>query len=74
MPLSPLAHAQSDDQGDTAKLGLIAREERYCQILIRKATAERFELPNLQPGWMMDELIYPLGSIEPTFSNLRRIC
>jgi len=62
VPLSRLAHARSGDKGDTANIGVIAREDRYYPILAREVTAdrvkrhfgslcrgevERFELPNL---------------------------
>jgi hypothetical protein len=62
MRLIDIAHARSGDKGDTANIGLIAREERFYQILAREVTAERvkahfagickgrverFELPNL---------------------------
>ena len=61
-PLYRLAHARSGDKGDTANIGLIAREPRYYPVLVREVTAdrvkahfgslcegevERFELPNL---------------------------
>jgi hypothetical protein len=61
-PLYRLAHARSGDKGDTANIGLLAREPRYYPILVREVTAdrvkahfgslcegevERFELPNL---------------------------
>ncbi len=57
-----IAHARSGDKGDTANVGLIARDLRYYPILQREVTAERvkkhftgicfgevqrFELPNL---------------------------
>ena len=60
--LLQLAHARSGDKGDTANVGLIAREPEYYPILVRRVTAarvarhfrgmitgpvERFELPNL---------------------------
>ena len=62
VPLSRLAHARSGDKGDTANIGVIAREDRYYPILAREVTADRvkrhfgslcrgevehFELPNL---------------------------
>jgi hypothetical protein len=61
-PLYRLAHARSGDKGDTANIGLLAREPRYYPVLVREVTAdrvkahfgslcegevERFELPNL---------------------------
>jgi hypothetical protein len=61
-PLYRLAHARSGDKGDTANIGLIAREPRYYPVLVREVTAdrvkahfgslcqgevERYELPNL---------------------------
>ena len=60
--LVEIAHARSGDKGDTANVGLIAREARWYPVLAREVTAERvaahfrgmitggvdrFELPNL---------------------------
>ena len=60
--LIELAHARSGDKGDTANVGIIAREPGYYPILVREVTAERvkehfagvclgkvqrYELPNL---------------------------
>jgi hypothetical protein len=60
--LVELAHARSGDKGDTANVGLIAREPKWYPVLEREVTAarvaehfhgmltggvERFELPNL---------------------------
>ena len=60
--LLKIAHARSGDKGDTANIGLIAREERHYPILAREVTCERvkrhfgslcsgpverFELPNI---------------------------
>ena len=60
--LLQLAHARSGDKGDTANIGLIARQPEFYPILVREVTAERvkahfaeichgeverFELPNL---------------------------
>jgi len=57
-----IAHSRSGDKGDTANVGLIARDPRYYPVLVREVTAarvkehfaeicfgevERFELPNL---------------------------
>ena len=57
-----IAHARSGDKGDTANIGLIAREPRFYPILVREVTpervkahfrdlckgkVERYELPNL---------------------------
>jgi hypothetical protein len=57
-----LAHARSGDKGDTANIGLIARDPEYYPHLFERVTAsevkrhfegichgpvERFELPNL---------------------------
>jgi hypothetical protein len=57
-----IAHARSGDKGDTANVGLIARDPRFYPVLVREVTAarvkehfaeicfgevERFELPNL---------------------------
>jgi len=60
--LIELAHARSGDKGDTANVGIIARDPKHYPILVREVTAERvkkhfegvcfgevqrFELPNL---------------------------
>jgi hypothetical protein len=60
--LIDLAHARSGDKGDTANIGLVAREERFYPVLAREVTpervkshfgdlckgkVERYELPNL---------------------------
>jgi len=60
--LIELAHARSGDKGDTANVGIIARDPKDYPILVREVTAERvkkhfegvvlgkvqrFELPNL---------------------------
>jgi len=60
--LIEIAHARSGDKGDTANIGLIAREPRFYPILKREVTSdrvkahfgrlcegavERYELPNL---------------------------
>jgi hypothetical protein len=60
--LIEIAHARSGDKGDTANIGLIARESRFYPILVREVTTERvkahfgrlckgnverYELPNL---------------------------
>jgi hypothetical protein len=60
--LQALAHARSGDKGDTANIGLIARDPRDYPLLVREVTAarvarhfrgmitgpvERYELPNL---------------------------
>ncbi len=60
--LLDLAHARSGDKGDTANVGVIARQVAFYPILVRELTAERvaahfagvitggverFELPNL---------------------------
>jgi hypothetical protein len=57
-----LAHARSGDKGDTANIGLIARQPEFYPIILREVTedrvkshfegicrgkVERFELPNL---------------------------
>jgi hypothetical protein len=57
-----LAHARSGDKGDTANVGLIARDPKFYPLLVESVTAdrverhfagichggvERFELPNL---------------------------
>ena len=58
-----ICHARSGDKGDTANIGLIAREPKYYMIIQKYVTAERvkkhfdgicfgsverFELPNLK--------------------------
>jgi len=60
--LVDIAHARSGDKGDTANVGVIAREPRWYPVLVRELTVERvtahfrgiitggverFELPNL---------------------------
>jgi len=60
--LVEIAHARSGDKGDTANVGLIARDPKHYLALVREVTAERvkqhfaevckgevqrFELPNL---------------------------
>jgi hypothetical protein len=60
--LLEIAHARSGDKGDTANVGLIARDPQHYPILVREVTAERvkqhfaglvlgeverFEVPNL---------------------------
>jgi hypothetical protein len=60
--LIEIAHARSGDKGDTANIGLIAREPRFYPTLLREVTpervkahfgelckgkVERYELPNL---------------------------
>ena len=60
--LVDIAHARSGDKGDTANVGIIAREPRWYPVLVRELTTERvaahfrgiitggverFELPNL---------------------------
>lgn len=60
--LADIAYARSGDKGDTANVGVVAREPRYYAVLVRELTAERvkahfagivlgeverFELPNL---------------------------
>ena len=60
--LIEIAHARSGDKGDTANIGLIAREPRFYPVLVREVTpervkahfgalcrgqVERYELPNL---------------------------
>ncbi|MGH7701338.1 MAG: AtuA-related protein [Gemmatimonadales bacterium] len=62
MRLLEIAHARSGDKGDTANIGLIARDPKDYPLLVRQVTAarvarhfrgliagkvERFELPNL---------------------------
>lgn len=60
--LSKICHARSGDKGDTANIGLIARDVEYYKIIEKYVTAERvkkhfegiclgrverYELPNL---------------------------
>ena len=60
--LIDLAHARSGDKGDSANIGIIARQPEYYPILVSQVTAERvkehfegvclgkverFEVPNL---------------------------
>jgi hypothetical protein len=60
--LLDIAHARSGDKGDTANVGLIARDEKYYPVIRKYVTAERvkeffgpmvkgpvvrYELPNL---------------------------
>ena len=62
-PLVAIAHARSGDKGDTANVGLIAKQAKHYSVLVREVTAarvrkhfkgvitgpvERFELPNLK--------------------------
>jgi hypothetical protein len=39
--LVEIASARSGDKGDTANVGLLAREARYYPVLVREVTAER---------------------------------
>ncbi len=58
-----IAHARSGDKGDTANVGLIAKESKFYSVLVREVTAERvkehfaelcegpvdrYEIPNLE--------------------------
>ncbi len=60
--LVDIAHARSGDKGDTANVGVIAKDPRWYPVLVREVTVERvtrhfagmltggverFELPNL---------------------------
>jgi hypothetical protein len=60
--LSQIAHARSGDKGDLSNIGLIAKDPRHYDLLLREVTAERvkshfgplvagkvsrYELPNL---------------------------
>ena len=60
--LADMAYARSGDKGDTANVGLVARDPKHYPLLVREVTAarvarhfhgmltgevERFELPNL---------------------------
>jgi hypothetical protein len=61
--LLKIAHARSGDKGDTANVGLIAKDSKFYDVLVREVTAERvkghfaeicfgaverFEIPNLE--------------------------
>ncbi|HYK10546.1 MAG TPA: hypothetical protein VEV39_07090 [Gemmatimonadales bacterium] len=61
--LVDIAHARSGDKGDTANVGLIAKQAKHYPLLVKQVTAarvrrhfkgvitgpvERFELPNLK--------------------------
>ncbi|GJQ20558.1 MAG: hypothetical protein HBSIN02_09130 [Bacteroidia bacterium] len=65
-----ICHGRSGDKGDTANIGLIAREEKFYPLIERVVTAdrvkeyfgamvlgpvERFELPNL---WALNFLLH----------------
>ncbi|MEP0823379.1 MAG: hypothetical protein HRF44_11070 [Ignavibacterium sp.] len=65
-----ICHGRSGDKGDTANIGLIAREEKFYPLIERAITAERvkeyfgamvlgpverFELPNL---WALNFLLH----------------
>lgn len=58
-----IAHARSGDKGDTANVGLIAKESKFYGVLVQEVTAERvkehfaelcegavdrYEIPNLE--------------------------
>jgi len=60
--LVDIAHARSGDKGDTANVGIIAKDPKWYPVLVREVTVERvtahfrgmltggverFELPNL---------------------------
>lgn len=60
--LLQIAHARSGDKGDTSNVGVIARDPKHYDVLVREVTAERvkkhfegicfgkverFEIPNL---------------------------
>lgn len=60
--LLDIAHGRSGDKGNTANIGIIAREEKHYRLLVKYLTAERvqayfegicfggverFELPNI---------------------------
>lgn len=68
--LIDIAHARSGDKGDSANVGVIAKEERWYPVLARYLTAgvvsahlaplakgpvERFEIPNL---WALNFLVH----------------
>jgi hypothetical protein len=68
--LIDICHARSGDKGDTANIGLIAREQKFYPIIKKYITAdvvkkhfegicrgnvERFELPNL---WALNFLLH----------------
>jgi hypothetical protein len=68
--LIEIAHARSGDKGDTANVGIIARDKRYYPLLLKYLTADRiaqyfagivfgkvvrYELPNL---WALNFLLH----------------
>ena len=68
--LISICHGRSGDKGDTANIGLIAREEKFYPIIAQLVTeervkayfgdmvlgsVERFELPNL---WALNFLLH----------------
>jgi len=68
--LLKIAHGRSGDKGDTANVGIIAREKKYYPLIAQYLTAERvkehfgpivegkverFELPNL---WALNFLLH----------------
>lgn len=50
--LADIAHTRSGDKGDSANIGVVAREPRYYPALLRELTAERVKqyLGSLAPG------------------------
>jgi len=77
--LSRVAHARSGDKGDVSNVGLIAKDPRYYDLLVREVTAERvkshfgplvagkvsrYELPNLHAlNFVMEQALDGGGTI-----------
>lgn len=77
--LSRIAHARSGDKGDISNVGLIAKDPRHYDLLVRKVTAERvkshfgplvagnvfrYELPNLHAlNFVMEQALDGGGTI-----------
>ena len=77
--LSRIAHARSGDKGDISNVGLIAKDPRHYDLLVREATAERvkshfgplvagkvsrYELPNLHAlNFVMEQALDGGGTI-----------
>ena len=79
IPLSRIAHARSGDKGDISNVGVIAKDQRWFQVLCRELTPERvklhfgelvsgrvtrYELPNLSAlNFVMEEALDGGGTI-----------
>ncbi len=77
--LARIAHARSGDKGDISNVGLIAKQPRYYDSLVREVTAERvklhfgalvdgkvsrYELPNLHAlNFVMEQALDGGGTI-----------